>query len=224
MQRREQLTKYSYIDTKNIHFGEPTVSQVRGKDITYERIPITIKHDDKSFGSLLVKTERCFSFGAQQNINEETGEASGWTLPIAMYDRDDPSVEQHEWVEKFNEIVESCKEHVARIFDLHNYQLERIGSCMWWPKNEGIPDEKRGPTLYPKIVTEKTSKRFDTVFTLVNKNKSRMKVVKEEVMDYCNVVAVIRFDSIYVCNGNAHLQLKVYEAIVEKHEELPKFL
>ena len=147
-----------------------------------------------------------------------------WTLPIAMYDRDNPSVEQHEWVEKFNEIAESCKEHVKKVYNLDNHQLEKIGNCLWWPKNGGIPDEKRGPTLYPRIVSGRRSSRYDSVLTLLNKDKSRMKVKKEEIVDYCNVVAVIRFDSIYVCEGTARLQLKVYEALIEKCEELPRFL
>ena len=228
MQRVERLTNYSYIETKNISFGKHEVGKVPGKDITYERIPITIIHDNNLYGSLLIKTEKCFSFGAQQNISKETGELAGWTLPIAMYDRDSPTEGQRKWVEKFNEIVECCKDYVMQVYDFEGPQLDKIGGCMWWPKNEGIVDEERGPTLYAKIIAEKSSKRFDTKFRMVkdlkNNDETGVVVTKEELLENYNVVAVIKIDSIYVCGDNVHLQVKVYEALVEKQEELPSFL
>ena len=141
MQRVERLTNYSDVKVKNISFGKHEVGKVPGKDVIYERIPITIIHDDNLYGSLLIKTEKCFSFGAQQNINKETGVVSGWTLPIAMYNRDGATEEQLKWVEKFGEIVESCKDYVMLVNDFDRQQLDKIGGCMWWPKNEGIVDE-----------------------------------------------------------------------------------
>ena len=115
MQRVERLTNYSDIKFENISFGRVEVGRVPGKDITYERIPITIIHGNNLFGSLFIKTEQCFSFGAQQNINKETGVVSGWTLPIAMYNRDGATEEQLEWVVKFCEIVERCKDYVMQL-------------------------------------------------------------------------------------------------------------
>ena len=228
MQRVERLTNYYDIESKNISFGKVEVGRVPGKDITYERIPITIIHDDNLYGSLFIKTEKCFSFGAQQNINKETGVVSGWTLPIAMYNRDGATEEQRKWVLKFDEIVESCKDFVMQLYDFERPQLDKIGVCMWWPKNEGIVDESRGPTLYSKIIAGKSGKRFDTRFRevkdLQNEEDAGVVITKEELIENCNVIAVIKIDSIYICGENISLQVKVYEALVEKQEELPSFL
>ena len=228
MQRVERLTNYSDIKFENISFGRVEVGRVPGKDITYERIPITIIHGNNLFGSLFIKTEQCFSFGAQQNINKETGVVSGWTLPIAMYNRDGATEEQLEWVVKFGEIVERCKDYVMQLYDFERLQLDKIGGCMWWPKNEGIVDEERGPTLYSKIIAGKSGKRFDTKFRLVkdlyDQDEAGVVITKEEVIENCTVIAVIKIESIYICGENISLQVKVYEALVEKQEELPSFL
>ena len=228
MQRVERLTNYSDVEAKNISFGEHVVGKVPGKDITCKRIPITIIHDDNLYGSLFIKTEKCFSFGAQQNINKETGVVSGWTLPIAMYNRDSPREEQRKWVEKFNEIVERCKDYVMQIYDFERPQLDKIGGCMWWSKNEGMVDEERGPILYSKIIAGKSGKRFDTKFREVkdlrDNDETGVVITKEELTENCNVIAVIKIDSIYVCGENVYIQVKVYEALVEKQEELPSLL
>ena len=92
MTRVERLTNYTNVKPENISFGSPKVSNVPERGITYERIPISIKHGNGTYGSLLIKTEKCFSFGVQQNLDKETGEITGWSLPIAMYDRLEPTL------------------------------------------------------------------------------------------------------------------------------------
>ena len=100
---------------------------------------------------------------------------------------------------------------------------------MWWPKNEGIVDEERGPTLYSKIIVGKSGKRFETKFRLAKDLKDQedagVVITKEELIEHCNVIAVIKIESIYICGENIALQVKVCEALVEKQEELlPSFL
>ena len=72
MTRVERLTNYNDVKTENINFGVTRFGNVTGKNVTYERIPITIEHGD-DYGSLLIKTEKCFTFGIQQNLDKETG-------------------------------------------------------------------------------------------------------------------------------------------------------
>ena len=115
---------------------------------------------------------------------------------------------------------------------------------MWWPKNEGIVDEERGPTLYPKLIVGKSQaqKRYDTKFrvvsNLLDQDDVGVDINKEEHcnvehcnviavikidsiyvgggnIEHCNVIAVIKIDSIYVGGGNISLQVKVSEALVE---------
>ena len=222
MTRVERLTNYSNIEPENIRFCAPIVSNVPGKDITYQRIPITINHDDGTYGSLLIKTEKCFTFGARQNFDKETGELTGWTLPIAMYDRLEPTKAQREWVEGFFEIVGCCEEFLLYNHEFEKTWLDNIANCMWTSS-----DKTRGPTLYPKIIATR-SKRFNTKFRMVkdllNNSDEGVSITKEKLTENYNVIAVINFDSLYVCGEDAYLQVKVYEALLEEQEELPSLL
>ena len=224
MTRVERLTNFSDFKLEDISFCATKVGKVPGKDITYERVPITIDYDDGTYGSLLIKTEKCFTFGVQQNIDKETGTVNGWSLPIAMYDRLEPTEEQRKWVAKFDEIVEYCKDFLVENYEIGRQKLNNIGNCMWWSKN----DMTRGPTLYSKIIAGKSSKRFDTKFRMVkdleNNSDEGVVITKEELVDNYNVIAVIKIDSIYICGENVSLHVKVYEALVEEQEELPSFL
>ena len=223
MNQVERLINYYDIDPVNISFGEAQMKNVPETDITYKRIPISIEHNDGTFGPLIIKTQKCFSFGAQQNINKETGVLNGWTLPIVMYDRDKPTADQLDWVKKFDEIVERCRDFLIHLYDFEKEQLDKIGGCMWWSKN----DPSRGPTLYPKIICGKLNKRYDTKFRMVRDLYGKgtgVAITKEELIDNYNVIAAIRIDSIYIGNENISIQVKVYEALVEELEELPSLL
>ena len=222
MARVERLTNYNDVKTENINFGVTRFGNVSGKDVTYERIPITIEHGD-DYGSLLIKTEKCFTFGIQRNLDKETWEVSGWSLPIAMYDWLSPTEEQHKWVEKFYEIVECCKDFLVDNYEFEREKLTMVGNCLWWP-NE---DKTRGPNLYPKIISGK-NKKYDSKFRMVKDLENYLDhgtiVTKEELVDNYNVIAVIKFDSLYICEKNAYLQVRVYEALLEEQEELPSLL
>ena len=225
MQRVEELTNYENLNTENINFGVTRFGTVSGKDISYEMVPITIEHNvNGHYGSLLIKTEKCFTFGAQQNFDKETGQVSGWSLPIAMFNRLKPTEEQRKWVERFYEIVGKCKEFLMENYEFTKEQVSNMGDCMWWPKD----DATKGPTLYPKIITGKKSKRFDTKFRMVkdlgNKSDEGVSITKEELVDNYEVIAVIMIDSIYICGKKASLRVKVYEALIQEREELPSFL
>ena len=53
----------SDVKVENIHFGKAVVGKVPGRNMFYNRIPITITHGDDLYGTLFIKTEQCFSFG-----------------------------------------------------------------------------------------------------------------------------------------------------------------
>ena len=228
MQRVERLTNSSDVKVENIRFGKVEVGKVTGKNITYKRIPITITHGDDLYGSLFIKTEKCTTLGVQENVDPDTEKVNGWTLPIVMYNRDGATKEQLEWVEKFGEIVEHCKDYVMENkeevdrCDLERPQLDKIGDCMWWPRNGVIVGEEGGPTLYPKLIVGKSRarKRYDTRFRMVcdllDEGDAGVVIDKEELVEYYNVIAVIKIESIYIGGGKVSLQVKVSEALVEE--------
>ena len=138
MQRREQLTNINDLDMFDLRFGKPQTFKIPDSDRTYDRVPIVIHYGDATFGSLLLKTEKCFSFGAQQNINKETGETHGWTLPISMYDREEATPEQLLFVQKLRDVIKHCKDHIREEYLLDDVSLEKLGGCLWQPDDAGI--------------------------------------------------------------------------------------
>ena len=212
MQEQIQLSSNDDIKPENINFGITTFGTVPGKDISYERVPITINYGNYD-GPLLIKTEKCFTFGAKQNLDKETGEVNGWSLPIVMNDRYDPTTQQKEWVDKFYEIVERCKEFLKVDLDFTEQQVSNVGNCMWWPR-----EMTDGPTLYAKIISGR-SKRYDTKFRLVKDlddyTDEGVSITKEELIENYHTIAVVRIDSLYVCEKNVYLQVKVYEALLQ---------
>lgn len=218
----ERLIDYYDIDPMHICFGEPQVSIVPDTNITYTRIPISIEHGGGSVGPLIIKTRKCFTFGAQKD-SVNTKELSRWTLPIVMYDRDEPTADQVAWVNKFDEIIKVCKDYLINKFDFKGERLTKLGNSMWRPTN----DLTKGPTLYPKIICGRLNKRYDTKFRMVDdlfSDSLGTLVRKEALTDNYHVIAAIRIDSIYVGNENISVQVKVSEALIEELEELPSLL
>ena len=227
MREQIQLSSNDDIKPENINFGVTTSGTVSGKDIYYERIPITINYGNYN-GPLLIKTEKCFTFGVKQNLDKETGEVNGWSLPIVMNDskslddRYEPTTKQREWVEKFYEIVERCKDFLKDFLGFTEQQVKMLGNCMWWPQ-----ERENGPTLYAKIISGR-SKRYDTKFRLVkdldDHTDEGVSITKEELVENYHTIAVMRIDSLYICEKNVYLQVKVYEALLQEQEALPSLI
>ena len=206
-----RLTTFNEILTNKM-FSDPIECRVPGKDVTFRKFKLQIKHDNDKFGLILVKTERCLNFGVQQNYDRKTGEVTGYSLPIVMYDSP-PTSQQKEWVEGFYKVVECFKEHLALNYEFASYEMGNIASCMWWSDNKVM-----GPTLYAKIATTR-DKRNSSKFQL-----DGITVQKEELTENYNVTSVIHFDSINVYEGNVFLQVKVYEAALEELKERESLL
>lgn len=222
MQQREQLTSIHNFGMFDVRFGKARTSKIPDSDRTYDRIPITINYGDAVFGPLLLKTDKCFSFGARQNVDKETGEVYGWTLPISMYDKDKPTADQRLFVQRLEEVIKYAQQRVLDEYPIDEETINKLGGCLWQPD-----DETRGPTLYAKIISGRNTTRYDSRFSRVKdlaRPSKKTTLTKEQMTDSCYVIAVIRVDSIYVCEDKAYLQVKVYEANVQKLEDLPSYL
>ena len=60
MKEQIQISRNYDIKPENINFGLAKYGTVLGKNICYERIPITINYGNYD-GPLLMKTEKCFT-------------------------------------------------------------------------------------------------------------------------------------------------------------------
>lgn len=235
MSDNTQLINYkSYNPKKQLIFSAPESGSVPDSKpkIEFKRIMLSSRNEDGTVGKLVMPTERLFSFGLSPNINEQTGAVTGYTLPLCLWNRENPSADEKIWVNTFDAIVNQCIDHLVDIREeIDQETLTREQLCalkgglnpLYW-KKEKITDENgkvktvkvtdQGPTLYAKLLYSKKDNKIKTQI---------YDAITDQVMDpldlqgkYCYATSVIRFESIFIGgSGKISLQLKLYEAQVE---------
>lgn len=175
MNTSKQLTPFQGYNTDNMIFGTPVPSITIPGNFY---IPISTKYPDGTTGNLILPTAgRLFSFGVSENKSPETGEVSGWSFPLCLYNRDGPTEEQEEWVDTYNRIVKRISEHLIDVApemgkEITESELSKTKgglNPLYW-KREQVKDEKTGktvfrvvpgtgPTFYPKLIYSKGKKK-----------------------------------------------------------------
>ena len=211
----------------NVLFGKYSQHNAWQDGRHYERIPIYVESKTSACVPLLLKTAKCFSLGAKQNINKETGEAYGWVLQICLLEEGDVT-EQTTFMRALEDVIEQVKTKVreADMQDSFNYpipeeEIQRIGGCLW----KGKEDK---PILYAKINDNKgrASVYNSLIFKVddISNPKSKKPVKKQDITECCYVQAVICVDSIIVFENKAHLKIQVYEANIQDLEKRQTFM
>lgn len=139
-----QLTSAVGYNVKNIVCSEPKLQEVPPKDdkkkdatVNYMRISISTKYPDGTVGDLIIPTPELFSFGVGENTSKDSGQLSGHTMSLCLWNRDRqtekyiPTEEQFEWTNTFTNIVNHLK---AVLIEYH--------------KNNMLVDNKNGFTKY----------------------------------------------------------------------------
>ena len=212
----------------NVLFGKYSQHNARQGGKHYGRIPIYVESAASSCAPLLLKTAKCFSLGAKQNTNKETGEAYGWVLPICLLEKGEDNKEKSSFIHALEDIIEQVKVKLreADMQDSFNYdipeeQINKVGGCLW--KEEGTE-----PILYAKMV--ENNGRASIHNSLLYKVRDillpfkRERLRKQDVTECCYVREVICIDSIIVFENRAHLKVQVYEANIQDLEPRKSFL
>ena len=223
---------YSLTNTNlpiNVLFGQYSQHNEWKDGKHYERIPIYIETASSSCAPLLLKTAKCFSLGAKQNINKETGEAYGWVLPICLLEEGvGDKKKQGTFLYALEDVIEQTRQKVrdADMQDSRNYiipeeEIGKVGGCLW----KGKEDE---PILYAKIQDNKgRASIFNSkIFKVddISNPTERKPVKKQDIIECCYVQAIICVDSIIISENKAHLKVQVYEANIQDLEERQTFL
>ena len=212
-----KLTKASSLDVDDIIFQKPSVGNIPNSSLTYKRINLSVKNPDGSVGDLVLETERLFTFGVQENKNPD-GAANGFVMPLCLWTRDNPSPEELQWTEKFNEIVEVCKDYILENKDeLEKYDLERSDlkklNPLYWKKEKGKVVEGRGPTLYCRLLSSKKD-GSDKILTGFYDEESGDPIDPLQIFkQYCHARCAIKIESIFI-GSSISLQVKMWEADV----------
>lgn len=212
-----QLTQASGYDVNNIIFSKPVVNNIAGSaQMTYKRIIISTKNKDGTQGDLVLGTERLFSFGVSTR-NPEGDPKDGYQLSMSMYNKDNPSQKELEWIATFNKIIDKCKDHIVAVKDqLGLYELSRedsiLKSCnpLKYKKDKGRIVEGVPPILGVKLMTRKGD-----IVSMFHDERGNTIDPMTLIKRHCHVVAAVKVESIFIGSKLIAIQLKLYEAQVK---------
>ena len=220
-----------YNPKKCMIFSEPIVGSIPDSKvkIEFKRINISTRNEDGSIGELIIPTERLYSFGVSENTSQETGNVTGFTFPLCLWNRDGVTPAEKTWVDTFNDIVENCMDHLIDnkeeidMFDLTRADLTKSKgglNPLYW-KKEKFTDDKgktvlrnvpgKGPTLYAKLIYSKKQDKFLTQFF---DNNDSIIDARQLMGKHCYAKGAVKIESIFV-GAKISLQVKLYEAVVE---------
>jgi hypothetical protein len=212
-----QITTASSYNANNIIFQEPVLCNIPGSTIPYQRVNIKMKYPDGKIGDLIIPTETLFSFGVSEVTTPGTATVTGYTLSLALYNRDGVSEAEKKWVQTFRQIEEQCKKYVIenRVKlgkkGLEMAELKKFSSSsFYWKVDDNDNLAPSGPTLNPKlIISKKDGKdviKSDFYDLESGESINAMMLIKK----YCYARAAIKIESIYIGSKIA-LQVKLWE-------------
>jgi hypothetical protein len=134
--------------------------------IKYQRIYVNTLHPDKTKGELIISTvPDLFTFGVSENNDQTSGLLTGFSLPICLWTKDDPTEEQKHWIAKFTEIMDAIKNHLVencKTFGrsgLELRDLKKFNPLYYKKDSTGDIITTQGPVLYPKLIISKGEKK-----------------------------------------------------------------
>lgn len=218
MSENTQLTSASGYDTKRMIFSDAQPGNIPNSvpAITFKRIYISTRNEDGTVGELILPTSKLFSFGVSENVNQETGKVSGYSMPLCLWNRDGATKEEKEWSDTFNNIVEACKEHlIANREEIEQYELEATDlkkfNPLYWRRDKGKIVEGSGPTLYAKLIVSKKQNKIISMFYDENGDELDPLTLLGK---YCYTQAAVKIESIFI-GSKITLQVKLYECEVK---------
>ena len=225
------LTTTNGYDSSRMIFSDPISGSIPDSKpkIEFKRINISTRNEDGTIGELILPTERLFSFGVSENTSQETGKVNGYTFPICLWNKDNPSEEEKIWTNTFNKIVDECIEHLLThkedidMFELTKQDLIKSKgglNPLYWKKEKYVNPKGKtvlrvipgsGPTLYTKLIFSKKHNKFLSQF--FNEDDEPLNAL-DLMGKYCYTKAAIKIESIFI-GSRISLQVKLYEAVVE---------
>ena len=180
----------------------------------------------------MLPTTRVYSFGVQENTSPETKQVTGHSLSLALWNKDGPTDEEKAWTDTFNNIVERCKKYIVdNKEELEQYELSmndlKKFNPFWWKRDKKNPDVKKrnnivegtGPTLCPKLIfSKKHNKMLSMLYDPEGNEIDYLTMIKQP----CYVTALVKVESIFIGSKVISLQVKLYEATIERLESMMK--
>lgn len=220
MSMNTQLSSPESYDTTKMVFSKPVKGSAKTGEgepqIKFSRIMISTKNSDGTIGELIFPTTELFSFGVSTNTSQDTGKVNGYSFPLCLWNKDNPTAVEKAFSTKLEEVVEQCKNHLllestkedTEKYELERAELKKLNSFIYWKREKGKIVEGSGPTLYPKIIESKKNNKIITNFFDADGNDIN---AMDLIGKFCWAKAAIKIESIFV-GAKISLQVKIYEA------------
>lgn len=221
-QQFKTLTLIDNFDPSKIVFDKPRDEEVGGnKHIKGKRIKIGYLNDGK-VSELIIPTEKLFAYNGVRPTKpfgrEESDEIIGYNLPISLYSRDSNNGRDRKFVDIFRQIIDIAKDHVISVkkqigqSHLEKVMLYKWDNMLYEKKNEeGDPANDFGPTLFAKLMY---SRDKNMIVTKLVDFKGKPLQLDHVLLKPADVIASVKFESIYVNSNGCSLQVKITEALM----------
>ena len=216
-----QLSSALSYNIKNLRFSKPEERKIPNSNMNYKLIRIQTINPDESMGDLVFGSDRLFSYGLQESRSMGgKGDLTGYTFPLCLFNRGGPTKDQKAFVDTFNDIVESCKNHLVEYrddierYDLDIHDLKRLNP-LYYKRVNGKVVEGRGPMLYAKLIIKRKPDRSISIRSVfqdesTGKDIDPMTLIKK----YCHTQVILKIESIFI-GSKISLQVKLWEAVVK---------
>ena len=114
-----QLSSYDNLTQENIIFNEAKEFKVKDSKIKYKRIPIEVKYPNGKKGALVTETPLLFSFGVNENKNQETNKLVVYSMPVCLWSKDsEPNTKEQAFFDVINNVTELCRLYLESEYGL----------------------------------------------------------------------------------------------------------
>ena len=201
-----QLSSIENITEDNILLHEAKEFQLRNTSIKYKRIKIETKLPNGKTSPFVVESPFLFSFGVSKRKNQETGQLTGYSIPVCLWKRDErPNQEEQDFFNVLTTIHDICQSYLEK-----NYgedQAASLGEILYYKqieytnekgKTKKEKDKSRAPVLYVKLIYSDKTKKILSIFS----TKGKQNVNPLDYLDqFFNTKMAIIFESIYLARN-----------------------
>ncbi len=169
-----------------------------GDGTSFSKTPISVRRPDGTTGPLYVATDTCFSFGIQKDFKY-----GGYSIPLVLMDRDNPTDEQKKFVRAMRKIMSACR-----------------------PTPKSCLHGKSDSTMYVKIDYDRGYDDFITCFyerkTMEDKESTK-EITPEKYIGRKNCLAraIIEISSIFVAKTTT-LQMRAKAIVLSELGPKPR--
>ena len=181
-----------------------------------------------TMGDFLFTLDRSFSFGVSESTDPATNLVTGHQISMCLYNKDGPTEREIKVVEKFEMLIQKCKEHLLKVGKsikkprLEMSDLKNMDKLIYWKldeEGERIPGV--GPTISPKLIEYKKPYQMVTAFYLEDEvdDEGNPREVdpltflsdnKNKKFKLCYIRPVIKIESIFI-GAKISIQCKISE-------------